>query len=1324
MNTSFSKIVIAVFLASFSINLNARQIVSKQILLSDHLSVTESTDIYQDKDGFIWIGTFNGVARYDGYDIRVFRNNYKQPAILTSNTIECFTEDESQLWVGTDKGISLINKKTLQITPFTDSTLVNKNIRFLLADSKGSIWISSSSGLYRYTNGKLEHKQPSFDRDFDANSICEDRLGNIWILNWKKGIYKYVAEKDNFIEFPPIGQANNPFRIYQDNEGRYWVATWGDGLWRFDPNAISTKMYIPQSSINSVWNQSENIFYDIIQDDVYGYIWALSYSGIKTLRINADHKLEQVHIRDLEYQPDGIDPIYPYTRFIKDRNGSLWLNSYDKICAIFFSEEKVKNYMMSNMPNDIGIDPSIICFGRDRKGMVWFNQTWTGLCLFDESTGRLAYGNRMGIGIHINQVIPSRTSDFVWASQIQSSIVRKMKQIDMKIVVSEVIDLARIRPAAGKIQQMYEDTKENLWIGTEHGLFILNTKIESKPLLVNEIDGVTAIAEDRLGTIWVSSGREILQISHDSPCRIVKAYSPRLTTPGDRIESLCTDKNNNIWFASSMGRVFKIDKETSLISDQSVACALDGERVLRLLAQDDGIWIVQSKRIIRHTTMGENYLYNVADDNIYVSSFRYGDAFIDNDKLYAAGTKGYISIEPTDEPTPLEDHKVLITDIRMDGKSILSAAQSEKHSASVEELKLPHDSRNIEIDFSTLNYQHISRMEYAYRLDGEDSRWTYLSNGKRTAFFSHLNEGKYTFLVKSRSLDNEWSDEVTQLTITRLPAFYETWYARLAYTLIAILSIYLILRIYHKRMDRRHKRIFQEELTQAKLNYFTNITHELLTPLTVISCVADDMEKSVQNMDQHTGILRTNVRRLKSLLVQILDFRKIESNNMPLHVTFGHVSPFIAGVTASNFEYLAQQKHIRFSIQVAKGIWGYIDFEKLDKVLFNLLSNAIKYTPENKQVELSAYSIQDEGVDTLIVKVADEGIGIDPKEVGRIFTKFYNNKNRVGYESNGIGLSLTKDLVTLHHGTIQVESEPGKGSIFTVKLPLERQVYSSQEIAEPEILPIQQVDSMGQDESVDKPTILYIDDSLDLRELMKSMLHRKYQILLARDGEEGIEIVNTKIVDIVICDLMMPRMDGLEFCRQLKANVQTSHIPVLILTAKNTSEDQIEAYKIGVESFITKPFDMNILEARIRNLLQARQARQQRFRTNMDVNISNLDYQTADEQFLNDAIACIENHLDDPQFDIPQMADELHVSKSTLSRKLKVMTNLTPGDFMKNIKLKHACNLLKKKSITISEVAYATGFNNPKYFSRCFKDEFGMPPTEYVDRLEEGPFES
>ena len=391
-------------------------------------------------------------------------------------------------------------------------------------------------------------------------------------------------------------------------------------------------------------------------------------------------------------------------------------------------------------------------------------------------------------------------------------------------------------------------------------------------------------------------------------------------------------------------------------------------------------------------------------------------------------------------------------------------------------------------------------------------------------------------------------------------------------------------------------------------------------------------------------ILRSNANRLKRLLQQILDFRKVESKKMEVNVSKSNLSSFVSGIVASNFQSLARKKNISLSTRIEDGIWGYTDIDKLDKILFNLLSNSIKYTPEHKKINVSMTSVYKEGCRYLILKVEDEGIGIAEKDIKQIFTKFYNSKSHPRYQSNGIGLSLTKELVTLHHGNIEVSSELGKGSLFTVEIPIDREAYSEQEIVESSPLPFQ-------DRETDIPQ-----------------------------------------------------------------QVQTSHIPIIMLTAKNAANDQIECYKAGAESYIAKPFEMKILQARIDNLLQSREQCRQSFRSKMEINISNLDYQSADEEFLNNAMQCVEWHIQESDFDTVQMASDLHISRSTLSRKCKVITGCTPLEFIRNIKLKYACSLLKKKAISISEVAYATGFSSPKYFTKCFKEEFGMTPTEYQNQ--------
>ena len=1297
-----------------SASLYGQQIILKQIPFSDELTVNETTDIYQDKEGFIWVGTHDGAARYDGHTTRVFRNSYYEPDLFTNSKITCFTDTDTDVWAGTYCGVNLIDKKTLKIAPHANETLRNITVRSLLTDSKGGVWIGTDSDLYRFAHDTLLHVNKA-DK-YCVNHIYEDKSGNIWITAWRRGLFCYTLDGQATGKFPPVGRRNTPFRMYQDNEKRYWVTTWGDGLFLFNPQAKPEEMYTYQSTDNPT-----NIYYNIVQDDTYGYIWTLTYSGLHILQIPNGGMPEKVHIPDFEHPQNNFEYGKVYNCIIKDREGNLWLNSANGIYCILFDPVNIQNHTFSAITDNIGLNPGVSCFGKDNDGTIWFNQNWYGLCLYNEQTQKIIYGKQIGIDTHIHRATPSSTGG-MWLSIAFSPQILKMKQNNTKIEILYEMDLAhKIRAT---VTHLLEDKQGNLWIGTEKELLV-RCADSGEIIPIEGICGITDISLHKHEGVWVSMDNDVYQVKPHAP-QVTKVYTRVPINKNDKIEAMCIDGREDIWLATSLGRIYQINRITLEEKDFSGLLNNAGLQVMRLLSDGDDIWIIQNKQIIQYSLTGASRGYTVKDPNIFISSFRYGAAFMDKGKLYAAGTEGYISIKPNKDIPHPSVQKAQITDIRVGNTSVLGGTHSPEYRISVDEIKLPSIAQNIEIVFSSLSYQSANHTEYAYFLEGEDKQWTYLKDGKHSAYFSRFGKGRHTLLVKTRIAGNDWPEEATRLTIIRLPAIYETWYAQLFYVLCIGCLAWFLFKLYTRKAERKSHIKFQEELTQAKLNYFTNISHELLTPLTVISCVADDLQVNVKDAGYQAGILGINVQRLKRLLVQVLDFRKIEGNHIPLSVTFNHVSTFIAGITTSNFEYLAKQKNIQFITNIKQDIWGYVDLEKVDKMLFNLLSNAIKYTPEYKKVVLTADVVTTNGINQLLIEVADEGIGIEPEELKKIFTKFYNNRKHVGYESNGIGLSLTKELVGLHHGIIEVESKPNEGTTFTITLPLDKVCYHKAEIIEPEKTETTDVNNTNKEVFItheEKPCILYVEDNLELRELMKSILEQKYNVILAQNGEEGLKLVNAHPVDVIICDLMMPRMDGLEFTRHIKGYVETSHIPLLMLTAKSEPADQVECYKAGVESFISKPFDRGILLARIDNLLNIHRMRQHYFREKTDLNISELDYQSTDEQFLKDAIAYVERHMDEPDFDIQQMADELCISRSTLRRKLKVMTDLTPSNFIRNIKFKHACRILRDKTVTISEVAYAIGYTNPKYFTKCFKDEFGITPTEFIKETDEEKLE-
>ncbi len=1318
MKTHIPKFLICCLFCLLSgVPLHAQQMIVNPMPFLDKLPVNSIFNLYQDRQGFFWLGTAYGLERYDGYDIQPFINNYKNPHKLTHNDIRCFAEDDNYLWVGTVQGINLVDKSTYQITSFPDSALQTREIRDLICDQKGNIWVAAGKKLFR-CNARLGVLK-EYTLANDPNTFFEDRNGDLWFLTWNGDILKYNDRDDSFMQYAHMDNSN-PYRMIQDHQGRYWIATWGQGIWRFDPSSPDRKKILQrQSIVNPIRHSPEQVFFDIVQDDMYGYLWALSHFRLYVFRINEQNELEEVNINAIKDINNPIDQYKTYSRIIKDQSGNLWLGAYDQGYTITFEKAEIINHTMENIKKRLGVDANVLYFNKDSKGTIWFDQSRYGLCLFDEQTGKITYGNNADAlySLVVTSIVPSQKEDVVWLGGRNdfSSHIWKATKEQMHISILEEYDLKEVVADPGSITQLVEDDHGNIWIGTTSRLFFKQAGSKKIAELSFDISHISDVSKDSKGNVWIASRDAIYQMAYENKPILLKHYPKESMPLSDApIVNICANARD-VWFSTSLGRLLRFDSSEEKMTDETEACGLTGDNILKILLYKDKIWIVCDKYIIRHhPATKENTAYFVNDPNIFVSSFRHSAAFVDEEGcLYAGGHNGFIKILPDRQNTNNKrTGQVLITDVKSDNRSVLFSPAGSETGNSVHKITLSPETRNIEILFSALSYTSGRRIKYAYQLEGADKKWTYIDNGKHSAFYNYLGKGEYTFRLKATDPYGNWMEEEQQLLIRRLPAWYETWYAYSFYTLFIVCIICLLFYAYTKRMEKKNKLKLQEELTQIKLNYFTNISHELLTPLTIISCVADDLEENKESSERQVEILRSNANRLKRLLQQILDFRKVESRKMEISASKSNLSSFVSGIVASNFQSLAHQKSISLSTRIDDGIWGYMDIDKFDKILFNLLSNAIKYTPEHKKINVSLSAIYKEGCRFLVLNVEDEGIGIAEKDIKHIFTKFYNNKNHPGCQSNGIGLSLTKELVTLHHGTIEVSSEPGKGSVFTVEIPIDREVYSEREIAESSLLTVQEeeTDTFIPDE---KPCILFIDDNKDLRELIQHILSKKYQIFIAENALQGLELLKNTPVDIIICDIMMPQMNGLEFCQQIKGDIQTNHIPIIMLTAKNAVDDQIECYKAGAESYIAKPFEMKILQARIDNLLQSREQSRQSFRSKMEINISNLNYQTSDEEFLNNAMQCVERHIQESEFDTVQMANELHISRSTLSRKCKVISGCTPLEFIRNIKLKYACALLKKKTISISEVAYATGFSSPKYFTKCFKEEFGMTPTEY-----------
>ncbi len=515
-----------------------------------------------------------------------------------------------------------------------------------------------------------------------------------------------------------------------------------------------------------------------------------------------------------------------------------------------------------------------------------------------------------------------------------------------------------------------------------------------------------------------------------------------------------------------------------------------------------------------------------------------------------------------------------------------------------------------------------------------------------------------------------------------------------------------------------------DELTNSKIDYFTNISHELLTPLTILSCLVDDIEHAAKNKLTQLDRMRSNLDRLRRLLEQVLDFRKTENRNMALKVASGNVTAFVDQLCINYFSPLAEKNKITFHIRHRDHIdTAYFDADKLDKILFNLLSNAFKYTDVGGTIEVLTQLEKKNGQTLLFIDVQDNGTGIPAEELHKIFVQFYTNKTTRKTGSNGIGLALARELARLHHGTLTVRSELGKGSCFTLIIPLDPESYTPGERVHSDIPVVQHSGSTvihEAFENTDKPipnknalSLLIVEDNDDLRMAIKNILSRSYNVFVASNGLEALELLAEQDVDIIISDVMMPKMDGWELCRRLKKDIEKNHIPIILLTAKIGLEDRVDSYNAGADGYISKPFELRLLEARINSFVINKRTRQQAFKAEPKIDIAKLEYPTVDEQFLEKTIRAIEEHMSDSMLEVGPLAEILGLSKSTLNRKIKNLLDLSTSKLIKNVRLKHAYQMLEKdKSITISEVSYTVGFSDSRYFATSFKQQFGITPTD------------
>ena len=1344
--------------------------------------------VYQDRDGYIWISTRNGLFQYDGYSITTYKSNLYRPDLLTNNNIYCVAEDaQHRLWIGTYSGLNVLDKQTGQIRKIDDPEINGIGISQILVTSDNRILFATEGGLLEYledNNRFLAFNQDNTGGVFPkttVKSLFEDDRGDIWIGTWSQGLFRYEKRTGKYRKYPQMNSGNSAHVVFQDSHKNIWVGTWGAGLHllhdAYNPEKTTWTTFTHDE--NRSGTISDNLIYAISEDLNTNSLWVGTRSGLSILSLRDMEMLHWSFENCYSGESENSITSSEVASLLRDRQGIMWVGMIGGGVNMANTRKAKFNLDRLSEAKRILKSNSVRSILLDDEGQLWMGISTYGFGVEDRRTGKFTHHGQMpdfssyrGIST-VMSIMQSPSTGHIWIGVYNGGAY----EIDKSAPVGKRVKAYNSSNAPWMcnscIYYICEDSKQNLWFATKSGVSMRaadGTPVRFDSLKVGDVAVrdmvVMQLVEGHDSEMWLASNTHgVIRIQGSGNSLSGYTFSGYSVSNGklnsDYANCIYKDVEGRIWVGTGGSGLSLYDAVEDVFLPAHKLWNLPGDAVTNIQSDKKGnLWLGTNAGLLRLTVPRDlqnvTYRLYTTSDGLQDNIFNRGASFVASDgEMFFGGHRGYNSFYPDKQDEQVFSSPVVITDIKVFNQSWTALSDKERSEISnlsprfTDKIVLDYKRNNFSIEFSALEYANPERNRYAYRLDGFDAGWQYTDASKRFAYYNNLKSGTYTFYVKSSNSNGIWDENIQTVKVVILPPPWKTWWAYTLYIIVLLGISWYIYRIVRNRIRLRnalHLREMEqaksEEINHAKLQFFTNITHELLTPLTIISASVDELKQTAPAYKEQYDVMTHNINRLIRLLQQILEFRKAETGNLKLKVLQGDLVLFVRR-SLDGFRPLMKKKDIRFTIQSdADKCLAFFDPDKLDKILYNLLSNASKYNKPGGKVGIELNCDEVNGIACIIVK--DNGPGIPKESQKNLFKRFYEGDyrkfNTIG---TGIGLSLVRDLVTLHHGSISVESEEGKGAAFKIQFPVHRFAYSEDEIDDAvTLLDSDGIDAVQEDvvitdaqadileenlipveQSVAEKshTLLLVEDNEDLLGLMVKLLGGDYTIHTATNGKEALEVVELEDIDLIVSDVMMPVMDGIEFCRNIKGNFDTSHIPLILLTAKKQEEDRVEAYESGADAFITKPFNLSVLHARIGNLLKSRERVMKDFKKQLVFEAKELNYTSMDEDFLQRAIDCVNRHLDDPNFDQTQFLEEMNTTKSTFFRKLKSLTGLTYVSFIRNIRMKAACRIMEeKKHVRISELAYAVGYNDPRYFSSIFKKEIGMQPSEYMERFTSG----
>lgn len=1259
--------------------------------------------ILQDRYGYMWYATDDaGLCRDNGYQIDVLRN-VTSTGELFGKRVLCLSEDRvnGKIWFGTNDGLFFYDELegTIEkVVPAHD--LDGKEVAAVWAERNGKrIWIAQYATIFSIdSDGHEISRYESSDESGNqcpVSNLLEDNDGRIWATQWKCGLLMFDPERGVWTHRKWM-ESYNPNNLVEDPQHHcFWIATWGQGVVRFEkgiqPSDDNTTRF-DNIWNERVWGENYGKTIELLYDSLHSRLWTTTMDGMYVYDISSTGELSPA--KDLSPVKGFVDDVSG------DSGGNIWVAANLPKTMVFTNQkQEVVRYALPAFENRFGFTPMAQLVASEANGGFWLWTLRAGVVFYDIKTDTCISPDMKEKGWlrSVEQLISCEQGGVY--------VVVAGKIFKLSLGTQGTIDSVEIYHRDNIIHSLV--VKGNiLWMGGNDDVACYDRIAGKETVSVKGIGKVIALdccgSDDVIYALSDTKG--LMRIGKDGKCVSL--------CEGTHFSDMAYDENNScLYIGMDNGQVKRYDLRDNKEEDMTLANEDEQHPILKTKVDKEGnLWLVYNlfTKVYNPSTKSIK-TYRCSDRGIEMGYMKCVDCDKRTGRVLMGGANAVCEVWPSANADTMDERQIKVTTVMADSFRLLVGANRQT-------VEVEPNTANVEIRLSTMDIIHAHDISYAYRIREYGDAWIYLPQGDNVVRLTNLSKGTYQLEAMATDLHGVWGKPQKCLSIIRLPAWWQKWWMLAIYWIVGLGLVSMIFYTYWLNQKRKRKEQMEQRMTEFRLQFFTNISHELRTPISLIlSPVGSLMDDySEDKARQLLPIVHDNAEGLMELVNRLLDFRRIEKGNERLNLKQGDIVDFIRTI-AMAFKPMAEKHGIVLGQELPDNpLWMDFDDVKVKHIMNNLLSNAIKYTESGGEVKIC---LTHDDPNWVSLSVTDTGIGIPQDDLQKIFERYYQSDNRNQSKTSnresgfGIGLHIVREYVELHGGCVSVESKVGEGSSFIVRLPVkvsdEKTLAKSVAVADEDYEELSGADTS-------KPVILLVDDNEDFRTFLSTELRTGYNVLQASNGEEALAVVRSEQVNIVVSDVMMPVMDGMELCRQIKTNPDSSHLFVILLTAKAGMQSELEGYGVGADCYVNKPFNMAILRNRIDHFIQLQQQRFEQFRKDENLKVEDMEMSSIDKTLLDNAIAFVEKHLDDEEYSVEDFSSDMCMSRMNLYRKLHGLTGQSPLEFMRTIRLKRGAQMIKEGTLSVTEIAEKVGFGTVRNFRKCFKDLFGMSPSEYA----------